>query len=72
MRAHGVILTVLAMTLGLVVCWVVPAFAAPPLLTIGEAQSITRTTATLSGTVDPGRVGNVLLLPVRHEHVLWG
>jgi hypothetical protein len=26
---------------------------APPLLTIGEAQSITRTTATLSGTVDP-------------------
>jgi hypothetical protein len=42
------------MTLGLLACSAVPALAAaPPVLTIGEAQSVTRTTATLPGTVNP-------------------
>jgi hypothetical protein len=59
MRTRTLTLTVLAATLCLTVSAGVPALAdasevvSRPLVDAGEAQSVTRTTATLAGTVDP-------------------
>jgi hypothetical protein len=59
MRARGLILMVLAATLCLTASAAVPVLAdaseviSAPLVDAGEAQSVTRTTATLAGTVDP-------------------
>ena len=59
MRARGLILTVLATAVCLMAGAGVPVLAdasevvSAPLVDAGEAQNITRTTATLAGTVDP-------------------